>query len=62
MNYAAIWGIIKKEFKTSAYQVPETQFEALCVILQKRIDNTKQGRINRGKGYKNYSEFDDIYG
>lgn len=62
MNYTAIWGIIKKEFKASAYQVPETQFESLCIFLQKRIDNTKQGRINRGKGHKNYSRFDDIYG
>lgn len=62
MNYAAIWGIIKKEFKASAYQVPEAQFEALCLFLQHRIDNTKQGRINRGKGFKNYSTFDEIYG
>ncbi len=62
MNYGAIWGIIKKEFKASAYQIPETQFESLCLFLQKRIDNTKQGRINKGKGHKNYSGFDDIYG
>ena len=62
MNYAAIWGIIKKEFKASAYQVPEAQFEALCSFLQYRIDNTKQGRINSGKGFKNYSTFDEIYG
>jgi hypothetical protein len=61
MKYAAIWGIIKKEFKAHAYQIPETQFEELCSFLQYRIDNTKQGRINKGKGYKNYSSFEEIY-
>lgn len=61
MKYFAIWGAIKKEFKASAYQIPDFQFEHLCDYVKVRIDNTKQGRINRGKGMRNYSSFEEIY-
>jgi hypothetical protein len=61
LKYAAIYGSIKNEFKASAFQIPEHQFVALSSYLQNRIDNTRLGRINRGKGIKNYSMFEDIY-
>ncbi len=61
LNYAAIYGSIKKEFRASAFQIPENEFVKLSAYLQDRIDKTKLGRINKGKGIKNYSQFVDIY-
>lgn len=61
LNYAGIYGAIKKEFKASAFQIPEHQFQKLSTFLQNRINNTKLGRINKGKGIRNYSEFGQIY-
>jgi hypothetical protein len=61
LNYAGIYGAIKNEFKASAFQIPEHQFEKLSIYLQDRINKTKLGRINKGKGIKNYSQFEDIY-
>ena len=61
MKYQLIYGAIKNEFKASAFQVPETQFEQLANYLHDRIDKTRMGKINKSKGYKNYSSFSDIY-
>lgn len=61
LNYGAIYGSIKKEFKASAFQIPDHQFQQLKTYLQNRIDNSKLGKINKGKGIRNYSEFDEIY-
>lgn len=57
VKYPVIYSMIKKEFKASAYQVNINQFEHLCVFLQKRIDGTKRGKINKSKGWKNYCLF-----
>lgn len=59
MNYAVIYSIIKKEFKASAFQIPEQQFDSLTRFLQKRIDGTRLGKINTSKGIKNYSKFSE---
>ncbi|OAQ41965.1 hypothetical protein A5893_02270 [Pedobacter psychrophilus] len=61
MNYKAIYSSIIKEFRASAYQIPLSQIEILSNYLKKRIDNTRLGRINQGKGIKNYSSFEDVY-
>lgn len=58
VKYAVIHSIIKKEFKASAYQLPVSQFEELCIFLQRRIDGTKLGKINRSKGRRNFSLYE----
>ena len=57
-SYAAIYANIKKQFGTKWDLVPLERFSELTSFLQKRIDNTRLGRINRSKGFPNYSEFD----
>jgi hypothetical protein len=59
-NYAAVHGMIKKEFKASTFQIPFQQFDLLSSFLQKRIDGTKLGRINKSKGLKLFSTFQEF--
>lgn len=59
LNYPAIYAAIKKEFKASVFQISDNRFDDVALYLQKRIDNTKLGRMNGGKGIKNYSLFDE---
>lgn len=61
LKYSAIYGSIIKEFKASAFQIPEFQFYDLVSYLQGRINNTRLGRINKSKGIRNYSEYEEIY-
>lgn len=58
--YAAIYGLIKRQFKADWQHVPVSRFDELADYLQHRIDNTQLGRINRGKGIRNYSAFADF--
>jgi hypothetical protein len=58
-SFAAIYGIIKKHFKADWERIPVTRFDELVDFLQGRIDRTQLGSINRGKGIKNFSNFDD---
>ena len=53
------YGIIKKHFKADWERIPVTRFDELVNLLQVRIDRTQLGSINRGKGIKNFSTFDD---
>ena len=57
-SHAAIYAIVKKEFKAHWLHVPRDRFADLVAFLQHRIDRTRLGRINHGKGHKNYSTFD----
>lgn len=53
---AAIYSHIKKEYRVGKWElVPITRFYELCAMLQRRIDDTRLGSINRGKSHKNYS-------
>lgn len=57
-TYSAIYAEIKKEFGAKWDHVSMEMFEYLSLHLQRRIDKTMIGRINRGKGQPNYSTFE----
>lgn len=59
-NYAIVHSMIKKEFKASTFQIPIQQFESLIFYLQKRIGETKLGRINKSKGLTLFSTFQEF--
>jgi hypothetical protein len=58
-KFPAIYAKLKKLFGAKWDMVPLTSFQRLVDYLQGRIDDTWQGRINRSKGYPNYSDFSD---
>jgi len=60
MNYSTIYSAIKKEFRASTFQIPQVQFPLLYSYIQKRIDNTILGKINKSKGIRNYSKFEEL--
>lgn len=61
LKYGAFGSALKKEFKLGAtrtiYHAPEEQFEAISNYIQKRIKNTKFGKMR--KGQKLYSTFEE---
>ncbi|MPY19911.1 hypothetical protein [Paenibacillus glucanolyticus] len=60
MKYAIIYEAIRREIKYKWDETPIELFEKLCAFLQKRIDNTRVGKLNKKKGTKNYSSFDEF--
>jgi len=58
-RYTQIWGAIKKEFGASAYKIPQSKFDNLVEYLQKRIKDTKLGRILNKRGQKLFSTFEE---
>jgi hypothetical protein len=58
-NYPAIYSEIKSHFGAKWDLVPLHRFSDLVEFLQRRIDRTMVGSMNRGKGRKNYSSFDE---
>lgn len=58
-RYPAIYAVLKKEFRAKWDMIPITRFSDFTTFLQKRIDRTKLGRINKAKGYPNYSDFEE---
>jgi hypothetical protein len=59
-SFAAIYGILKKRYGVGKWElIPLTRFDDLCGFLQQRIDRTFLGRVNRSKGYSNYSTLDE---
>lgn len=58
-SHAVIYRLIKNEYKADWERIPLVRFEDLVIFLHGRIDYTKLGRINRGKGIKNYSTFEE---
>lgn len=55
-SFAAIHSLIKKRFRVGKWElVPIGRFDELCALLQDRINGTMLGRINQGKGQKNFS-------
>ncbi|MFW6119234.1 MAG: hypothetical protein ACOC7S_02770 [Planctomycetota bacterium] len=58
-KYIAIYNAIKREFKCKWDMVPQTRFDELVAYLQRRIDNTRVGRIRKKRGQKSYRSFDE---
>jgi hypothetical protein len=58
-SYAVIYGAIKREFKCDWKLIPLDKFHGLASYLQNRIDRTWLGKINKTKGRRNYSSFDE---
>jgi hypothetical protein len=58
-SFAAIYSSIKKNFKADWERIPVTRFDELADFLQGRINRTQLGSINRSKGIKNYSTFEE---
>ena len=56
-RYPAIYGAVKRRFGVNWDSVPLRQFEALVEFLQRKIDHTLLGSMNRGRGIPNYSTF-----
>lgn len=56
-KYMAIHNALKREFKCDWKLLPSEHFEELVTFLQRRIDNTKLGRINRARLIRNYHSF-----
>jgi hypothetical protein len=57
-KYAAIHGALKRTFRTQWKLLEEERFNELVAYLQKRIDATIIGKINRAKGQPNFSSFE----
>lgn len=58
--FAAVYAAIKARFKADWERIPLTRFNELTEFLQRKIDRTQLGSINRGKEIKNYSSFEDF--
>lgn len=55
-SFAAIYSLIKKRYRVAKWElVPIGRFDDLCALLRDRINGTMLGRINQGKGQKNFS-------
>lgn len=52
-------GLMNKYRASGINHINIDYFISICEYLQKRIDGTKMGRINKGKGIKNYSTFEE---
>lgn len=59
-GYPAIYAEIKKRFGAKWDLVRLGQFADLTGFLQGRVDNTMLGRINRSKGVKSYSSYEEF--
>jgi hypothetical protein len=57
--FPAIYSSIKSKFKADWERVPLTRFEELTNFLHAKINRTQLGSINRGKGIKNFSSFEE---
>jgi hypothetical protein len=58
-KYALIYQAIQREYGSKWQVIPLTRFEELISFLQRRIDNTKVGRIRKGHGQKRYHSFEE---
>jgi len=58
--YAALYRNIEKTFGVKWDFIPANRFNDLVDYLHKRINKTRQACINKGKGYKSYSTFEEF--
>lgn len=59
-HHGPIYQSIKKEFGVKWDHIPKTSFNDLVEFLHKKIDRTRLAKINKSKGYPNYSSFEDF--
>jgi hypothetical protein len=59
-SYPAIYAEIKKAFGAKWDHVSVDHFDMMSVHLQRKIDRTMIGNMNRGKGQRNYSTFEEF--
>ncbi|MCZ7604000.1 MAG: HNH endonuclease [Melioribacteraceae bacterium] len=59
-NYGAIYRNIESNFGLKYDLVPINRADELIIYIQNRIDKTRQARINKGRGYKSYSTFEEF--
>lgn len=57
-KYAAVYKTIERKFGTKWKCIPLERFDEFTSFMQQRIDATKLGKINKSKGYPNYSPFE----
>ena len=58
MKHGLIYVSYKRAMKYDLKHTPETHFDAAVEYLQKRISNTKLGRIQQKKGHESFSSFE----
>jgi len=58
--YGTLYKNIKKNFGVKWDFVPIRRFEELVDYLQKRINKTRQACINKGRGHKSFSSFEEF--
>ena len=58
-KYMMIYITLKREFKGDWKLLPTERFVELASYLQYRIDKTRLGRVNKSRGIKNYSTFEE---
>ena len=59
MKWSVFYQQIKKEFGAKWDMIPLLRFESLVKYIQSRIDDTKHGRVQKSRGRKNYSSFEE---
>ena len=60
MDYRMIYAAITREFKCKWDFVPIHRFDELAAYLQRRIDSTIIGKVQKKRGGPNYSTFDEF--
>ena len=58
--HTLLYNAINKEIGFKWDETPNECFEDLCKYLQKRIDNTILGKIQKSRGIKNYCIYDEF--
>lgn len=58
-NHGTIHKNIQGKFKANTYFIPQERFDDVVAYLHQRIDVTIQGKVNRRRGYKSYSSFEE---
>jgi hypothetical protein len=58
-KYIIIYNAIRGEYGSKWQTIPVGKFEGLTSFLQRRIDNSKIGRIRKGRGQKRYHSFEE---
>jgi hypothetical protein len=59
MDFRMIYAAINREFKSKWDFVPVSRFDELAAYLQRRIDGTILGKVQKKKGSRNYSTFEE---
>ena len=58
-KYTIIYNAIRREYGSKWQTIPVGKFEDLIGFLQGRIDNSRVGRIRKGRGQKRYHSFEE---